>query len=179
MSISRSLSPLLPRKRVVNYRGVPVYRGLAWALEDAALHGAHFSILSGDRRVSTISAFNRQFDTNLHAQQFLVDHQFQPGYNPANPVSQTSHCLRSDGNPVYHGIGPGRPIPWWQLGLDVVDAGVANSAAHTVGVLHRLGYDARLPYSAGSERHHIVFGSNPSTHARRRRIKLIAQGKTR
>lgn len=76
--------------------------------------------------------------------------------NPANPPGQSTHECRSDGVPY---PGPkGRPLDWWQCGIDVDDAHVeaiiAAAAKH--------GWHLFRPYSGGSEYHHVNFRSQPA-----------------
>jgi hypothetical protein len=92
----------------VSYHGVPMFRGLAFALHHVAMHGGGVWVYSADRRDRIIAEHNRQFGTHLHGQQWLVDaHAQDPVRNaPANSPTTTSHCLRSDGNPVYRDVRP-------------------------------------------------------------------------
>jgi hypothetical protein len=137
------------------YRPVPMFRAHAWALEAARHKGANFEIFSADRRDSVLAWFNPRFGTNLHGQQYLYDHQHQPGFYPANPPDETSHCLRSDGNSVYRTVARGH-LPAYMLGIDAVDAGKTNDCSHLVAVLNELGILAVRPYPGGGEAHHFV-----------------------
>jgi len=153
-------SLLAPAWHVVPYNApgfspVPVFRAHAWMLEVARHHGAGFELTSGDRRASTIERFNAVHGTNLHSQQYLVDHQHDAGFFPADPVDETSHCLHSDGNPVYR-TPAGRPIPAYMLGVDAVDRGKQNDCSHLVAVLQELGFRAVRPYPGSGEAHHFV-----------------------
>lgn len=150
----------------VSYENVPMFRGLAFALRDIQNNGAPIDIFSADRRDRIINEHNKQFGTNLHGQQYLYDNQRRPGFNPANPPSRTSHCLRSDGNPIYRNaagkaIAPGGLIPWYELGIDIADHGKQEDIRRFLQVAHRLGYHFVQPYSSGSERHHVVCAHSP------------------
>jgi len=158
------LSTLYPAYHIVNYEGVPIYRAQAWALKDAAIHGQEFTVTSGDRRPSTISAFNKKYHTNLHDQAYLYRHQHDPGFFPANPPDRGTHVLKGDGVVGYlH-----EDLPKYKLGIDVVSKGYYNNAAPLVMWLNQHGYSVYRPYPSGSEAHHIVFRKSPATNARKR-----------
>lgn len=146
-------------RNVVSYQRVPMPRGLAFALYHIDKHGGHVDIFSADRTVKTIAEHNRQFGTNLHAQQYLVDLANSGKGNPANPVNRTSHCYFSDGNKVY-GVPAGAKIPWYKLGIDLSDKGKVEDVSHFLAVAHSLGYNFVQPYPSGSERHHVVSVNN-------------------
>lgn len=159
-----------PMWRVINYRGVPMYRALGLALHLADIHGAPHLIASADRRVSVIHAFNRKYGTNLHSQAWCIEmHRRDPRhYAPANREDETSHCLRSDGNRYYKVHGKQVParhlLPPYMLGIDAQDRGPharLNDCTHLVHVLTQLGFHVARPYPAGSERHHMFFRSSP------------------
>lgn len=150
----------------VSYENVPMFRGLAFALRDIQSSGAPIDIFSADRRDRIIKEHNKQFGTNLHGQQYLYDNQGRSDFNPANPPSRTSHCLRSDGNPIYRNasgkwIAPGGRIPWYELGLDIADSGKREDVRRFLRVAHRLGYHFVQPYSSGAERHHVTCAHSP------------------
>jgi hypothetical protein len=154
------LSLLAPAWHIVpfNFPGfppVPVFRAHAWALEAARHHGAEFQLVSADRRDAVLARFNREHGTNLHGQQYLYDHQHEPGFYPANPPDETSHCLFSDGSPVYRTPARGQ-IPAYMLGIDAVDRGKLNDCSHLVMVLNELGIPAVRPYPGTGEAHHFV-----------------------
>lgn len=141
-----------------NYPGfapVPVFRAHVWALEAARHRGAAFQLVSADRRDAVLAKFNRAHGTHLHGQQYLYDHQHEPGFYPANPPNKTSHCLFSDGSSVYRTPAGGR-IPDCMLGIDAIDRGKQNDCAHLVAVLNALGIPAVRPYPGSSEAHHFV-----------------------
>jgi hypothetical protein len=155
-----------PMTHTVSFHGVPMFRGLAFAIDHIEHHGAPVSIFSADRRDSVIREHNKQFGTNLHSQQYAIDHQGQPGWSAANPVDQTSPCLRSDGNPVYRDsrgrVIPKRgKLPWYELGIDLVDKGTHEDVRRFLAVAHKLGYHFVNPYSSGSEKHHVVCVLSP------------------
>lgn len=161
------LSLLAPAWHTVPYAfpgdsPVPVFRAHAWAFEAARHHGAAFALISADRRDAVLAAFNREHGTNLHGQQYLFDHQHEPGFYPANPPGRTSHCLRSDGNPVYRTLAGGR-LPAYMLGIDAVDRGKQNDCTHLVQVLNELGIPAVRPYPGSGEAHHLVV-TRPFAH---------------
>src|SRR4051812_8332983 len=91
----------LPLWETCSYENVPIFRALALALDHAAEDGASFAGLSADRRDPVLAKFNRLHGTHLHGQQFLFDHQHDPGFFPANRPGTTSHCLFADGNAAY------------------------------------------------------------------------------
>lgn len=146
--------------------GVPMPRGLAFALQHIREHGGLVDLFSADRTEAAIAEHNRQFATHLHTQQYLVDHQGTAGISAANPVNRTSHCYRSDGNPVYRDsrgrqIPAGSMLPWYELGIDLADKGKAEIVTNFLAVAHRLGYHFVQPYSSGSEKHHVVCVLSP------------------
>jgi hypothetical protein len=153
---------------VVSFHGVPMFRGLAFAIDHIEDHGGRVVIASADRRVKSIEEHNRQFGTRLHAQQFLFDNQWKPGFNPANPPNRTSHCLfcddrvaavmRAHGHPR---LRAGSKLPWYALGIDLSDRGTQEHPQHFIHVAHELGYNVVQPYSSGSERHHVIFVEGP------------------
>lgn len=174
MTATQKLDPW----EIVAYRGVPMFRALSLALLDAANHGAPHLVMSADRRDAVIEKFNREHGTHLHGQEFLIHmHQVDPvHWFPANPKDETSHCLRSDGNRAYRRAdGTQIPrkgkLPRYMLGIDAQDVGPhaqANDCTHLVKTLNRLGYKAKQPYSAGSERHHFVIVENPAPLLRKK-----------
>lgn len=72
-----------------------------------------------------------------------------------NPPGQSTHELRSDG--VAYPGPAGRPLMWWQCGIDVDDAHVAAFIAAAA----KHGWVAFRPYSAGVEYHHVDFKKLP------------------
>jgi lysozyme len=159
----------LPLWETCAYQRVPMFRALALALDHAAEMGARFSVFSADRRDTVLTRFNKQFGTTLHGQQFLFDHQHQPGFFPANPPGHTSHCLCSDGNAAYRVKGKvvaaGGKLPNYFLGIDACDTGPGakpNDCSMLIGRLEGLGYHVTRPYHSGSEAHHFSFTSDPT-----------------
>jgi hypothetical protein len=140
----------------IKYDGTPVFRGLARALSDARKHGWQGRLVSADRRRGVAERYGKLSQAALYAG--WIAHKL--GFNPANPPGRSSHELRSDGV-AYRGP-MGRPLHWWQLGLDVTEA------AQLVRVLNRLGYRARRPYSSPSEAHHVNFRRSPYRRLRQR-----------
>src|SRR5207253_4402757 len=111
----------LPLWETVAYRDVPIFRALALALEHAAENGSRFAIFSADRRDPVLAKFNKQHGTHLHGQEFLFDHQHDPGFFAANRPTTSSHCLFADGNPAYR-VGKrvlpsGARLPRYFLGI--------------------------------------------------------------
>lgn len=133
------------------FDGTPIFRGLAHVLADARAHGAKFQVTSADRRKGIPEKYGKLSQFALYAGWLA----HKVGFNPANPPGRSTHELRSDGvayrGPIH------RPLAWWQLGIDVSDAGVD----HLIVTLKRLGYKVFRPYPSGSERHHINFAANP------------------
>jgi hypothetical protein len=163
-----------PMWHTIPFQNVPMFRALALALDHAEAHLEHhapnvaapqFSVLSADRRDAVLARFNAEHHTNLHGQEYLYEHQHDPGFCPADRPNTTSHCLFSDGNPAYRVNGRQIPVggrlPNYMLGIDAVDRGAANSCPRLVEALSELGYHVVHPYAAGSEAHHIVFVQNP------------------
>lgn len=75
------------------------------------------------------------------------------GFNPANPPGRSTHERRSDGVPY---PGPvGRPLRWWQVGIDCSDASAVIAAAK------RHGWIVIRPYSSPLEAHHVNFVKAP------------------
>lgn len=107
----------------------------------------------------------------------------QPGYNPANPPGRSTHERRSDG--VAYPGPIGRPLRWWQCGIDC-----KNSEA-TINQARKHGWICVRPYSSASEWHHINFMKQPrlgfrnlkrGSRGRRvtkleRRLKYLGYGK--
>lgn len=137
----------------VAFDGVPTMRGLALLLSHARRNGEWTGGLnSSDRRKGVAERYGHQSQAQLYDGWI---HR-RPGYLPANPPGFSSHELRSDGNPVFR-TTRGGALPWYMLGLDVTDD------QGLVSALHRLGIDARHPYSSGSEAHHINILRDPTT----------------
>lgn len=163
-----------PAYHTVVYHGVPMYRAQAWALIDYVKHGGHLVVNSADRRDSVL----RRYAPSKHGQQYLYNHQNQPGFFPANKPRETSHCLYSDGNRNYRYKGRQIPrggrLPKFMLGIDATNH-PGGDAARIVSWLNSHGYKAVRPYPSTSERHHFVFLKSPATNARRR----LAAGKAK
>lgn len=158
----------MPMTNMVSYKLVPMHRGLAFALYHMNKHGAPVDIFSACRIDKVIAEHNEQFHTNLHGQQYLYDHQHEAGFNPANPPSQTSHCLHADSYVKaalaefgVH-VEVGGAIPWHALGLDLSDKGKSEDVSHFLSVAHHLGYEVVQPYkNAAQEKHHVIFVASP------------------
>lgn len=154
---------------VVSFHGVPMPRGVAFALRDIETDGAPISVFSADRTTGAIAEHNKQFGTHLSAQQHLVDLARQGRGNPANPPSRSSHCYCADATIANLLARAGRAtsiggrIPWWAIGLDIADRGKVEDVSTFMRVARRLGYQFRQPYAAGSERHHVILVESPIT----------------
>jgi hypothetical protein len=144
-----------PYNHVTTFDGVPIFEGLARILRDARADGVHFRLLSADRRRGVPERFGHLSQAALYAG--WIAH--RAGFNPANPPGRSTHELRSDGV-AYRGP-VGRPLTWWQEGLDL--DGSENLRKYLV----RKGYAIRRPYPAGSEYHHLNFMRNPSRRWRK------------
>lgn len=156
---------------VVSFHGrVPLERGLCYVIYLVSKHDRRFEdpslVLSAARDTRLIREHNQQYGTNLHGQQWLIDaHARDPEhYAPANPVDQTSHCLRADGDAVYvnrigQWVPAGAQIAWFQRGIDWFSNGVAQQF---VDVARGVGVDVALPYKKGSELHHTVVRHSPT-----------------
>jgi lysozyme len=174
----------LPLWQTCAYQNVPMFRALALALDHAREAGARFTVVSADRRDPVLAAFNKLHGTSLHGQQYLFDHQRDPGFFPANPPGKTSHCLCSDGNAAYRVgtrlIPAGGKLPRYFLGIDAVDVGAGarpNDCSRLIGTLERLGYHVTRPYHSGSEAHHFSFTSDPTPVLKHhKRISLVLAG---
>jgi lysozyme len=159
----------LPLWETCAYQNVPMFRGLALALDHAHEAGARFTVLSADRRDVVLAKFNKRHGTNLHGQQYLYDHQREPGFFPANRPGTTSHCLCADGNPAYRVgskvVPTGGKLPRYFLGIDACDTGPGckpNDCSTLIGTLEKLGYHVTRPYHSGSEAHHFSFTNDPT-----------------
>lgn len=151
------------RKRLdqtVLFTGTPLFRGHQLMLRDAAMHGWTGRVNSADRRKGVPERYGKLSQYALYVG-WLAG---KAGYAPANKPGRSTHELRSD-SVAYRGP-VGRPLAWWQLGLDVTDADTL------LRVLNKLGYKAFRPYSSGSEAHHINLRQSP-------RRNLIKRGKWR
>ena len=151
------------RKRLdqtVLFTGTPLFRGHQLMLRDAAMHGWSGRVNSADRRKGVPERYGKLSQYALYVG-WLAG---KAGYAPANKPGRSTHELRSD-SVAYRGP-VGRPLAWWQLGLDVTDADTL------LRVLNKLGYKAFRPYSSGSEAHHINLRQSP-------RRNLIKRGKWR
>ena len=144
--------------QTVTLDGTPLFRGHRLMLLDAAKHGWKGKVNSADRRKGIPEKYGKLSQYALYMG-WLAG---KAGYAPANRPGRSTHELRSD-SVAYRGP-VGRPLAWWQLGLDVTESD------QLLAILNRLGYDAFRPYSAGSERHHINLRKSP-------RRNLIKRGK--
>ena len=80
-----------------------------------------------------------------------------PGYNPANPPGRSTHELRSDG--VAFSGPAGRPLRYWQVGLDLGDRSRAQLACSRA---RKRGWIATITYPNNPrEGHHVNFRREP------------------
>jgi hypothetical protein len=80
-----------------------------------------------------------------------------PGYGPANPVRESTHCLYNDGVAYPH-LPAGRRLSKWQVGFDVNDDQI-NDVKRAAS---RLGWHVRQPYHSGAEFHHLNLTRKPA-----------------
>lgn len=152
----------------VAFDGVPVFRGLALMLQDCRDHGWGGRLNSADRREGVAERYGRMSQAFLFAawvawstrRVLLRGFSSSSPPNPANPVGRSTHDLHSDGV-AYRGP-VGRPLAWWQLGMDADDAERLRAVATS------LGYSAFRPYADGREAHHVNLRSNPKRVLKRR-----------
>jgi hypothetical protein len=176
------LSITNPAYHTVLFDGVPVWRAQAWALLDARYHGQKIIIDSAIRDDKILAQWkNHGLRPGLHGQQYLYDHQRDPGFFPANPPNATSHAGFSDGNPAYKTakgvhIPYGNKLELYQWGIDAVDKPGGDSAS-LVAWFNAHGYGAIRPYPTNSERHHFTFTKSPAVNARKRLAIHYATGK--
>lgn len=137
-------------KRTVAYDGTPCFLVHARVLREAREHGWRGRLNSADRRKGVAEKYGRKSQWWLYMAYWVWRLR---GTNPANPPGRSTHELRSDGV-AYRGP-VGRPLAYWQLGLDVTDSD------GLLRVLAKLGYRARRPYRSRSEWHHVNFTKNP------------------
>lgn len=153
----------------VPLNGAPLFRGLALMLEDASANGWSGQLVSGDRREGVAERYGKLSQAKLYAawvawsvRGVILPYMRGQRPNPANRPNQSTHELHSDGK-AYRGP-VGRPLAWWQLGLDVTEADELRR------VLVRLGYQAFRPYPDGREAHHVNLRESPTAVLRRRGI---------
>jgi hypothetical protein len=155
-----SLGRLRSAERTVAFDGVPVFAGLALALQDARDHGVQFSLNSADRRDGVAERFGKMSQAALFRCSRNCTLDCHGNCNPANPPGFSSHELKSDGNAVY---GPrGSSIPWYKLGID------ADNAEGLRAWLHGHGYEVVRPYPDGREAQHFSFVADPRANLRKR-----------
>lgn len=143
----------------VAFDGVPTFRGLALLLQDCRDHGWHGRLNSSDRRKGVAERYGKMSQAALYVA-YWVRH--LPGFAPANAPGRSTHELRSDGA-AYRGP-VGRPLSWYQLGLDV------SNDVELVRIARQLGYDLRHPYTSGAEAHHVNLYKSPTKRLRARGI---------
>lgn len=146
----------------VQFDDTPVMYGLARVLQDARDHGARFTVTSADRRKGVPERYGKLSQAALYLGWIAR----RAGFNPANPPGRSTHELRSDAV-AYRGP-VGRPLHWWQLGIDADDAGVGD----LLRTLQRLGYAVFRPYHSGSEHHHFNFRRSPLRRWKKRHGRI-------
>jgi hypothetical protein len=133
----------------------------------------YFAVLKQDVPGSFINSGYRGEDAKaiLHAHgkhsQAEIFKSSPPGV--ANPPGYSSHELRSDGNPAYHGKARGQAIPEWQCGIDINDQFVSA----WIGAARKRGWTLMRPYSSGVEFHHLIFSKQPRPQGPRTMAKLV------
>lgn len=152
-----------------------MWRAQAWALKDARLHGVKFTVNSAIRDRAIMERWRgKGMRAGLHDQQYLYDHQHEPGFFPANPPGRTSHAGFSDGTAVFK-APPGGRIQKFMWGIDAVNQ-PGGDAAELVAWLNAHGYKAVRPYPTSSERHHFTFTKSPAVNARARLARYYSKG---
>lgn len=146
-----------PLRDTVAFDGTPVFHGLAVILTLARANGWRGTLNSADRRKGVAERYGKKSQWRLYMEYWVWR---VAGSNPANPPGRSTHELRSDGV-AYRGP-VGRPLAWWQLGLDVTEP------EQLIRVCSQLGFSLRQPYSSGSERHHVNLRKSPTRQLRRR-----------
>lgn len=129
----------------------PCPKKLAPVLREIAKETGFSSILRTQGAVN----YARSKGAVLSSQKELYDgfRSGRPGFNPANPPGRSTHERRSDG--VAYPGPVGRPLRWWQVGLDCHDS------SRAIEVARQRGWIAVRPYASGSEFHHINFVKPP------------------
>lgn len=120
------------------------------------LQVVQFTVISGDRRAGVAERFGHS------SQEYLFEHQNDPGFNPANPPLTSTHEYRNGGeNPRYPGyvgtpafphMPTGAHLAPQQLGLDLASNDEASEFCREV---ERIGLTFFQPYPSDSELHHI------------------------
>jgi hypothetical protein len=142
---------------VVVFDGVPCTIAAKLVLVDCARNGWDGVLVSSDRRDNPHTT-RLLHKLGLHTQAEIIQLHAEgvPGYGPADPVDESSHCGYSDGV-SYPEIPPKQslPHPSFQLGRDV------TLWDELIAVAKRLGYDLVQPYPTGDEAHHVNERSDP------------------
>jgi hypothetical protein len=141
---------------VVVFDGVPMTIAHKLILIDCARNGWDGVAVSCDRR-DTPHTTRLLHRLGLHTQKEIIELHAQgvPGYGPADPVEESSHCGYSDGV-SYPEIPPGGHLPHlWMLGLD------ATRWERLFRVAPKLGYDLVQPYPGSDEAHHGNLRADP------------------
>ncbi len=85
-----------------------------------------------------------------------------------DPVGQSTHEMRSDGN-AYPSVPIGDRLPeWWMQGFDVNTA----QADRVIAAARRYGWELWRPYGTGAELHHLNFRSRPRP-TRRTALRIV------
>lgn len=145
-----------PLTKTVAFDGTPVFHGVAVLLTLARKRGWKGTLQSADRRKGVAEKYGKRSQWWLYMAYWVWK---LPRTNPANPPGRSSHELRSDGVAFRGPVG--RPLAWWQIGLDVSDP------EGLIRELAELGVKARRPYTAASERHHVNLTASPTRRLRK------------
>jgi hypothetical protein len=135
--------------------GCPIPRKLfpvAAAIKEDLGGGTLFnSIYRGDDVAALLHKYGKHTQRELY--DMWINH--VPGALPANPPTQGTHILKSDAVAY---IGPaGRPLKWWQCGMDIDDSKIPDAIA----AFKERGWLAFQPYHTGSEYHHLNLAKAP------------------
>ncbi|MDQ8046448.1 MAG: hypothetical protein AAGC46_16155 [Solirubrobacteraceae bacterium] len=156
-----------PLRETVTFDSTPCFRGHRIILTECRAHGWKGILNSADRRQGVAEKYGKLSQAYLSAawvlwstKRVLIRGWRGAPPNPANTPGHSTHELRSDG--VAYAGPVGRPLSWWQLGLDVTDADGLIRAAHS------LGYSLFRPYPSGSEEHHVNLRKSPTAILRKR-----------
>jgi hypothetical protein len=107
-------------------------------------------------RTQSAVNFARSHGCTLSSQAELYDGwiHHRPGFNPANPPGRSTHERRSDG--VAYAGPAGRPLFWWQLGIDNTNSPALCAAARDEGWIVTVTYPG-----SSSEAHHVNLRKRP------------------
>lgn len=154
----------MAKYELIDCKPVPV----KLAAEIRGLKTSTGATLNSCLRTQDAVNFARRHGCHLHSQAELW-HMAQTGQgNPANPPGRSTHEQRSDG--VAFVGPPGRPLRYWQVGMDWSKPGPVAAAARRRGWVCTITY----PHSRG-EAQHLNFRKEPFLH---RVLKPLRHGST-